>query len=268
MKLRNGSLGRPRLIAGRLVAATASSVIATRLAASACVAQAGGPAQPTPPAGPIAYPPPTHLSPRDRLRNRVRLTAYVTAVECGGLYAWLRLSRRGHPKVGAVCLVLEESLESGLLLLIFVQGAQDKALVDDPTVAKHLQRAQTASACAINAEIMIWLLWLSLAEKVPSPLAGAFLAISMHLKHQLEAATVLDTTFREQFSSPTVVVGSVSEVIGAIASLQLLRAARPRPAAAALVAGIGFEHILFINEVQREMETRDICLPKPRRSGA
>jgi hypothetical protein len=186
----------------------------------------------------------------------------VTAVECAGVYAWLRLSRRGYAKIGAVCLVVEESLESGLLLLIFVQGPRDKSRVDDPAAAKHLKDAQTASAFAINAEIVVWLLWLSLAEKLPWPLAGSFLAISMHLKHQLEAATVLDEPFGEQFTSGTVVTGSLSEVLGAIGCLELLRAGRPWRAAAALGAGIGFEHILFINEVQRQMEKRDICLPK------
>src|ERR1700748_843306 len=105
----------------------------------------------------VAYPPAAVLTPRQRLRNRVVVTAYVTAVECAGLYLWLRLSRKGHDKLGAVSLVVEETFESGLLVVIFAQGPQDKARLEDPEVAKHLQDAQTAAALAINAEIVIWL---------------------------------------------------------------------------------------------------------------
>lgn len=209
-----------------------------------------------------AYPPASVLTPRQRLRNRIVVTAYVTAVECTGLYAWLRLSRKGHDKLGAVSLVLEETFESGLLVVIFVQGPRDKALMEDPAVDAHLQKAQTAAALAINAEILIWLLWLSLAEAVPPPLASAFLLVTMHLKHQLEAATVMDRPFWSQFCSRDVVIGSLSEVIGGIRCLQHLRANRRLRAAAWLYGGIGFEHALFINAVQTQMERRDLCVPR------
>jgi hypothetical protein len=211
---------------------------------------------------PVAYPPATVFSPRQRLRNRIGVTAYVTAVECTGLYAWLRLSRKWRDKLGAVSLVLEETLESGLLVVIFVRGPQDKALMNDPGVDAHLQKAQTAAALAINAEILIWLLWLSLAETVPPQLAGTFLLVTMHLKHQLEAATVMGRPFWSQFRSPNVVIGSLSEVIGGVRCLQHMRANRRLRAAAWLYGGIGFEHALFINAVQSEMEQRDICLPR------
>lgn len=209
-----------------------------------------------------AFPPATVFSPRQRLRNRIVVTAYVTAVECTGLYVWLRLSRRGRDKLGAVSLVVEETLESGLLVVIFARGPQDPALLADPVVAKHLRDAQTAAALAINAEIVIWLLWLSLAESVPPPLASAFLLVTMHLKHQLEAATVMDKPFRSQFHSKDVIIGSLTEVVGGVRCLQHLRAGRRLRAAVSLVGGIGFEHVLFINAAQSEMEHRDICLPR------
>jgi hypothetical protein len=212
----------------------------------------------------VAFPPPTVFTPWQRLRNRIAVTAYVTAVECTGLYKWLRLSLKGRDKLGAVSLVVEETFESGLLVVIFAQGPQDKARLEDPVVAKHLQDAQTAAALAINAEIVIWLIWLSLAEAVPPPFATAFLLVTMHLKHQLEAATVMDEPFWSQVGSRNVVIGSLAEVIGAVRCLQHLRAGRRLRAAAALVGGIGFEHALFINAVQSQMERRDICLPKQR----
>jgi hypothetical protein len=209
-----------------------------------------------------AFPPPTVFTPRQRLRNRIAVTAYVTAVECAGLLVWLGLSRKGRDKLGAVSLVVEETLESGLLVVIFARGPQDPALLEDPAVAKHLQRAQTNAALAINAEIVIWLLWLSLAESAPAPLATAFLLATMHLKHQLEAATVMARPFWSQFHSRDVIIGSLTEVTGGVRCLQHLRAGRRLRAAAALFGGIGFEHALFINAVQTEMERRDICLPR------
>jgi hypothetical protein len=209
-----------------------------------------------------AFPPATVLTARQRLRNRIGVTAYVTAVECTGLLVWLGLSRKGRDKLGAVALVVEETLESGLLVVIFARGPQDPKRLEDPVVAKHLQDAQMAAGLAINAEIVIWLLWLSLAESAPPPLATAFLLATMHLKHQLEAATVMDKPFWSQFHSRDVIIGSLTEVVGGVRCLQHLRAGRRLRAAAWLFGGIGFEHALFIDAVQTQMEHRDICLPR------
>ncbi len=207
------------------------------------------------------------MSPRQRLRVRVGTWAYVTIVECAGLSKWLRESVEGREGRGAVYLVVEETLESGLLLLIFVQGPQHPPTKPDPAVAAHLQSSQRAAALAINAEIVIWLVWFALIEKLgPVPATGALL-VSMHLKHQMEAATVLDEPYWSQFRKWPVIVGSLSEVVGATASSTLMRAGRHRAAAAALSLGIGFEHALFITEVQNEMAKRDICLPKPAATG-
>ena len=202
------------------------------------------------------------MSPRQRLRVRVGTWAYVTGVECAGLYRWLRDSVDGREGRGAIYLVLEETLESGLLLLIFVQGPQQQPQNPDPAVAAHLQSAQRASALAINAEIVIWLVWFSMIEALGPVPATIYLLVTMHLKHQLEAATVLDEPFWSQFRATRVVIGSLSEVIGATASSKLMRAGRRRAAAGGLLAGIGFEHVLFINAVQDEMAKRDICLPR------
>jgi prostaglandin-endoperoxide synthase 2 len=201
------------------------------------------------------------LSAGQRLRNRAVMFTYVTVVECAGLYAWLRLTLSGQATLGAACLVLEESLESGVLLAIFLKGPT-RGVRDTPAVASHLQSAQAASAFAINAEILIWLIWFYLARKVAWLPAGLFLLISMHLKHQLEAATVLDTRFWKQFHNPIVVIGSFTEVAGGVASLQLLLAGHLVLGLVTLVAGISVEHILFIDAAQTEMEKRDICLPR------
>jgi hypothetical protein len=204
------------------------------------------------------------MAPPQRLRVRIGTWAYVTGVECAGLYKWLRNSVEGHEGRGAVYLVVEETLESGLLLLVFVQGPQQPPPKPDPVVAAHLQSAQRAAALAINAEILIWLVWFGVTKSRGGTVPAAiFLAVTMHLKHQLEAAAVLDEPYWSQFKKWPVIIGSASEVIGATAASQLMRAGRHRAAAAALYLGIGFEHALFITEVQNEMAKRDICLPRP-----
>ena len=210
----------------------------------------------------MAFPPPTVMSPGQRVRVRIGTWAYVTGVECAGLYRWLRDSLSGRETRGAIYLVLEETLESGLLLLIFVQGPQQQAHNPDPAVAAHLQSAQRASALAINAEIVIWLVWRSMTEALGAAPATLYLLVAMHLKHQMEAATVLDEPFWSQFGAKRVIVGSLSEAIGATAASKFMRAGRHRAAATSLLAGIGFEHVLFINAVQDEMAKRDICLPR------
>jgi hypothetical protein len=192
----------------------------------------------------------------------VRTIVYVTAVECGGLYAWQRLTRGRRATLGAACLVVKEVFESGILLLIFVRGPQQRYDPADPAVADHLRKSQLAAAAAFVSEIVIWLLSDALADETGWPVAGGFLLVSMHLKHELEAATVLDEPFAAQFDAPRVVVGSLSEFLGGLTFLRLMRAKRRSPAAKALLAGIGLEHILFIDAVQSEMERRDICLPK------
>jgi hypothetical protein len=216
----------------------------------------------------VAYPPPLRLGPRQRLRNRVITTVYVTAVEIGGLYAWLRLSRSGRGPLGAACLVVKETFESGILLLIFIRGPQQRYDPADPAVAAHLRRAQIESAAAFDSEILIWLLSYALSEGTAWPLAAPFLLVTMHLKHQLEAAILYDQPYKSQFLKPVVVIGSLTESLGGIASLRLTHANRRLPAVAALLAGIGIEHVLFIHAVQNEMERRDICLPSPRAAGA
>ncbi len=215
----------------------------------------------------VAYPPPLRPGPRERLRNRVRMTVYVTAVEVLGLYAWLRLSRSGRGPLGAACLVVKETFESGILLLLFIRGPQQKYDPADPAVAAHLRKSEIAAAAAFDSEILIWLLSYALSEGAGPLAAGPFLFVSMHLKHQLEAATVYDEAFMSQLLKPVVVVGSLSEFIGGLASLRLTHANRRLPSAAALLAGIGIEHVLFIDAVQTEMEKRDICLPRALPSG-
>jgi hypothetical protein len=207
------------------------------------------------------------MSPRQRLRWRIGMWAYVTGVECAGLYRWLRDSLEGRQAKGAAYLVLEESLESGLLLLIFVRGPQRPPPRPDPAVTAHLQSAQNAAALAINAEIVIWLVWFTLTEAYGPVPATIALAVSMHLKHQLEAAAVLDEPYWSQFKSPAVIAGSALETIGATAWSRFMRTGRHRAAAAALSLGIGLEHALFISEVQNQMAKRDICLPKPPSTG-
>jgi hypothetical protein len=196
------------------------------------------------------------------------MTTYVTAVEIGGLYAWLRLTRSGRGALGAACLVVKETFESGILLLIFIRGPQQRYDPADPAVAAHLRRAQLESATAFDSEILIWLLSYTLSEEAGLPLAGAFLLVSMHLKHQLEAAIMYDEPYWSQVLKPVVVIGSLTESLGGIASLWLTRVNRRLHSAAALLAGIGIEHVLFINAVQKEMEWRDICLPRPPRRAA
>jgi hypothetical protein len=246
----------------RTLQAALSLATAARALRAAGAVATGPPASPTPPA-PIFYPPPLRLGPRRRLRNRVTTTVYVTAVEVGGLYAWQRLTRSGRGPLGAATLVVKETFESGILLLIFIRGPQQRYDPRDPAVAAHLRRAQIESATAFNAEILIWLLSYTLSEEVGWPAAAAFLLVSMHLKHQLEAAILYDEPYWSQLLKPVVVIGSLTESLGGTASLWFNRANRRLPSAAALLAGIGIEHVWFIDAAQTEMERRDICLPRP-----
>jgi hypothetical protein len=251
------STGNVMTAAGRWAAPGSSATLATLASATlATLASA------TLAALAAAYPPPLRQGPRQRLRSRIKTTVYVTAVEVLGLYGWLRLTRSGRGALGAACLVVKESLESGILLLIFIRGPQQPYNPADPAVTAHLRKSQLQSAAAFDSEILIWLISYTLSEEAGWPSAAAFLLVSMHLKHQLEAAVLYDEPYWSQLLRPVVVIGSLTESVGGAASLILTRANRRLRSALALLAGIGIEHVLFIDAAQTEMEKRDICLPR------
>ncbi len=195
--------------------------------------------------------------------SRLLLIALVTLTEGTAVYAWLRLYESSHEAWAWAVLVAGELLETTVVAGP-LRRARGTIPIGDPFgVAPHRRRFARRFGAATFGELVIWVAWLQLAVHVDQLAAAGVLLVLMHLKHQLEAATVRDTGYFTGFWR--VSVASASETAGAAGCLALIRDNRPVLAAAALAAGLLLEHRLLLYQLFRELEKRDISVPRPHR---
>ena len=139
--------------------------------------------------------------------------------------------------------------------------------VGDPDGAiPHRRRLARTFGAATVIEIGLWLLWLGLWRLTDAPdwVAGAVLLVVMHLKHQLEAASIRDVSYLNGLLGWRGLLASVSETAGAVGGLLLLEQDEPVLAAVAFFAGLLIEHALLMTVLYRETAARDISLPRLR----
>lgn len=197
------------------------------------------------------------------MRSKLLSIVVVTVIEAPSVYGWLRLHEAGHDVWALLVLVAGETLETALALrLISTQGGKEPEPARKAAAGTHLKkvRQQVGAGCA--AEIGIWVLWLALADGVGQPLAVGVLFVTMHLKHHAEMRAVRDTPFRMGLFSGSLTFASAMEAGGAAACLALLRDGRPVLAAVAWVVGLSIEHTILVGTLHREMESRDVRLPR------
>jgi hypothetical protein len=196
------------------------------------------------------------------MRARLVSIVVVTAIEAPSVYIWLRLHESGHDWWGFLILATGETLETALALRLVSHSGRELAPAHRELAATHLRglRLQVGAGCA--AEIVIWLLWLALADEVGQLPAAVVLLVLMHLKHHAEMSAVHDTPFTTGLFAGWLNLASAMEAAGAVACLALLRDGRPVLAAVAWVIGLSIEHTVLVNNLHQELERRDVRLPR------
>ena len=94
------------------------------------------------------------------------------------------------------------------------------------------------------SEIVIWVLWLWLANDVNFWLAGVVLLILMLGEHSLEMSLVKKTKPLSYITDPQTIFYTVMEAVGAVAWLYLVRHDEPLWGALILLVGLSIEHVL------------------------
>jgi hypothetical protein len=103
-------------------------------------------------------------------------------------------------------------------------------------------------------EILIWVLWLALADgNVPmiafgfvgnTALAAVVLMILMQVEHSVEMAALKQRSWLVYLTNPATIFFTFMEVAGAVAWLYMVRTDRPVLGALFLLAGLSIEHVL------------------------
>ena len=94
------------------------------------------------------------------------------------------------------------------------------------------------------SEIVIWVLWLWLANDVNFWLAGVVLLILMLGEHSLEMSLVKKTKPLSYIADRKAIFYTVMEAMGAVAWLYLVRHDEPLWGALILLVGLSIEHVL------------------------
>jgi hypothetical protein len=194
--------------------------------------------------------------PFSSLRSRIAGVVLVTLTEGAAVYWWLRLQPEDL-LLAFFVLWVGETLET-IWVALPLRRAETPVPVGDPFgVRRHRRRFARRFFFASVFELVIWAAWLWLATDVDLPLVGpglddpltgaAVLLVLMHLKHQLEASTLLDVGYFTGFWQGT--VASAAEVAGAVGCLALIEDDRVVLAAGALAAGFLLEHTLLMRRL-------------------
>lgn len=178
----------------------------------------------------------------------------VTVTEGAAVYVWLRLHEDGHERWALFSLVLGELLETGVAQLLIARrkGGRPRAQVT---------RMQRLIGAASVAEIVLWVVWLTVAEEIGQPLAAGVLLVLMHIKHHVELVAVRNTPLGAGLFSANLTFASAVETAGGVAGLALILDGRPGLAAAALGLGFLIEHSVLVGVVLRELDDQDARLP-------
>jgi hypothetical protein len=200
-------------------------------------------------------------------RERLIAVVVVTVAEGPAVYLWLRLDEAGHEWWGLLSLTVGLLLETVLAGALIARQRRNGTIPGAESVpGDHQKKVGRLIGGAAIVEIGIWLLWLALAEEAGQVVAAGVLLVLMHLKHHVEIVAARDTPFREGLLAPRATFASAMEAAGAVTCLALLLDGQLALAAVALALGFLIEHTLLVDELQSELERRDIRLPRMARS--
>jgi len=105
-------------------------------------------------------------------------------------------------------------------------------------------------------EIVIWIVWLWLADEVDFWLAGAVLMVLMLAEHSMEMALLKKDDFWKYVGNVRTIFFTVMEVAGGMGWLYLVREGEPVWGAIVLILGLSIEHVLQGRQLRPEPSQR------------
>ena len=177
----------------------------------------------------------------------------ATIGEFVALFFWLRYQNSGQFWLAQVILwtgfIIERS--SVILWLRYVNGKDDPETIANGTPLK----IAGAVIGFTFVEIVIWTVWLNVADRQGALLGTLVLAIMIHGLHSLEMAVVKKTPLGAYITNLNTVFFSVMEVAGGALWLYFVRSGNEMAGAACLLIGLCVEHVIQGSSLKRDDAT-------------
>lgn len=198
----------------------------------------------------------------DRLDFKTDVLPFIiaTAGEFAALFFWLRFLDSGQFVLANVLLWAGFAVErlSVYLWIRYVYRSRKGRTVQQP-----LLLTVVALVMITLSEVLIWILWLALADgeigavaaAAPATnmaVAGVVLMVLMTLEHSVEMGALKQTSPWGYVTSPSTLLFTLMEVVGAVGWLAFVRADRPVLGAVCLLVGLSIEHVLQGSDLRPE----------------
>lgn len=175
----------------------------------------------------------------------------ATAGEFAALYFWLQFLDAGQFVRANVLLWAGFAVEriSVYLWIRYVYRSRG-----DGPVEQSLGVTVAGLFLITLTEVLIWILWLALADGTIGAIAaapatnmavaGVVLMVLMTIEHSVEMGALKRTTPLAYVTSPSTLLFTFMEVAGAVGWLAFVRADRPLLGALCLLVGLSIEHVI------------------------
>jgi hypothetical protein len=196
-----------------------------------------------------------------RLDFRTDVLPFVvaTAGEFVALYLWLEYADQGRLVLANVILWLGFAVERTAVYLWILYIYRKAGAIREE---RSLPLTIVGLFAITLSEILIWFLWLSVADGdiawlastlvVDFALAGVLLMSLMLVQHSIEMAALRRTPPFAYLRSPNTIFFTFMEVAGAVGWLYFVRTDRPLAGGLCLLVGLSIEHVLQGTELRPE----------------
>lgn len=166
----------------------------------------------------------------------------ATIGEFVALSFWLGFQNSGQFWIGQLLLWIGFLVERSavILWLKYVNGADDPGSIAGSSTGQII----TAVVVMTIIEIIIWAVWLRVADGVGILAGLAALAVMIHGLHSIEMAIVKKKPLGTFFTNPNTMFFSLMEIAGGTLWLVFVRGGNDLLGGAVLLLGLGVEHVI------------------------
>lgn len=186
----------------------------------------------------------------------------ATAGEFAALYFWLQFLDAGQFVIANLLLWAGFAVER---ISVYVWIRYVYRTRGGGSVQRSLPVVVAGLFVITLSEILIWIFWLALADgNIPAvastpavnmAVAGLVLMVLMTFEHSVEMGVLKQSNPLGYVTSPSTLLFTFMEVIGAVGWLAFVRADRPLLGAACLLVGLSIEHVLQGSDLRPEENT-------------